>query len=64
MATRAPAPRDSIGEQAAVFVVGVGDDVHQGGAGAELEEELLEGGGAVVEGEGVGGGLRGRPARR
>ncbi len=45
------------GEEAAVFVVGVGDDEHHGGAGAELEEELLEGGGAVIDGEGVGGGL-------
>ena len=45
------------GEEAAVFVVGVGDDVHQGGSGAELVEELLEGGGAVIEGYGVGGGL-------
>ena len=43
-----------VGEHAVVFVVGVGDDEHEGGAGAELAEELLERGGAVIEGEGVG----------
>ena len=39
------------GHHAAVFVVGVGDDVHDGGAGVELAEELLEAGGALVDGE-------------
>ena len=37
----------------------MGDDEHEGGSGAELAEELLEGGGAVVDGEGVGEILRG-----
>ena len=32
------------GEHAAVFVVGVGDDVEDGGAGVELAEKLLEAG--------------------
>ena len=39
------------GEHAAVFVVGVGDDEHEGGSGVELAEELLEAGGALVDGE-------------
>ena len=43
-----------VGEHAAVFVVGVGDDEHEGGAGAELAEELLEGGRAVIDGQSVG----------
>src|ERR1019366_6806943 len=42
-----------IGERAVVFVVGVGDDEHEGGAGAEFAQELLKRGGAVVEGQGV-----------
>jgi hypothetical protein len=37
----------------------VGDDEHERGSGAELEEELLEGGSAVVEGESIGWVLRG-----
>jgi hypothetical protein len=32
----------------------VRDDEHEGGSGAELAEELLEGEGAVVDGESVG----------
>ena len=36
---------------AAVFIVGMGDDVHDGGAGVELAEELLEAKGAFVDGE-------------
>ena len=47
-----------IGEHAVVLVVGVGDDEHKGGSGAKLAEELLEGGGAVVEGKRVGEVLR------
>ena len=43
-----------VGKQAAVLVVGVGDDEHERGAGAELAEELLQGGGAVIDGETVG----------
>ena len=39
------------GEHAAVFVVGVGDDVEDRGAGGELAEELGETGGAGVDGE-------------
>ena len=39
-----------VGEHAVVLVVGVGDDEHEGGAGAELAQELLERGGTVVEG--------------
>jgi len=48
-----------ISEQAAVLVVGMGDDEHEGSAGAELAEKLLECGGAVIDGEGVGKVLRG-----
>ena len=47
-----------VGQHAAVLVVGVGDDEHEGGAGAELAQELLECGSAVIEGEGVGEVLR------
>jgi hypothetical protein len=43
-----------VGERAVVLVVGVGDDEHEGGAGAEFAQELLKRGGAVVEGERVG----------
>ena len=39
------------GHHAAVFVVGVGDDVHDGGAGVELAEDLLEAGCSLVDGE-------------
>jgi len=39
------------GHHAAVFVVGVGDDVEDGGAGVELAEELLEAEGTLVDGE-------------
>jgi len=41
-------------EHAVILVVGVGDDEHEGGAGAKLAEELLEGRGAVIDGERVG----------
>ena len=39
------------GQHAAVFVVGVGDDVEEGGAGVELAEELGEALRALVDGE-------------
>ena len=42
-----------VGEHAAVFVVRVGDDHHEAGAGAELAQGLLEGGGAAVDAEGL-----------
>jgi len=38
------------GEHAAVFVVGVGDDVEDAGAGVEFAEELGEAEGAAVDG--------------
>jgi hypothetical protein len=37
-----------IGEHAAIFVVGVGDDHHEAGAGVKLAQRLLERGGAAV----------------
>ena len=40
-----------VGEHATVFVVGVGDDEHEGGSGVELAEELLQAGGTLVDGE-------------
>ena len=41
-----------IGEQRAVFIVGVGDDHHEAGGGGEAAEGLLGGGLAAVFSEG------------
>jgi len=54
-----PEAAGKIGEQGAVFVVGVGDDHYEAGGGGEALEGLLEGGGATVfwDGEGDGAGV-------
>ena len=40
-----------VGEHAGVFVVGVGDDEDEAGAGVEFLQALPDGGGAAVDGE-------------
>ena len=43
-----------VGEHAAVFIVRMGDDEHERGAGAKLYQQLLQRGRAVVDLKGIG----------